>query len=83
MKQLAASILLLIVTAVASAGLTSENIRMPDGSLIRAGDTKTELLSKLGMPDMQQGGVFYYKIKGKLYKFTFSSDGKIAFISKQ
>ena len=83
MKQLAASIILLTITTVASAGLTSVNIRMQDGSLIQKGDTKSELLSKLGMPDMQQGGVFYYRIKGKLYTFTFSSDGKIAFISKQ
>ncbi len=83
MKQLAASFFLLIVTTVASAGMTSENIRMSDGSLIRAGDTKMELLSKLGMPEMQQGGVFYYTVHGKLYRITFSSDGKIASISKQ
>ena len=83
MKQLAASIILLIITTVASAGLTSENIRMDDGSLIRAGDTKTEVLKKLGFPHMQQGNVFYYNIKGKLYTFTFTSDNKIAFISKE
>lgn len=83
MKQLAASIILLIITTVASAGLASDYIRTSEGSLIRAGDTKSDLLSKLGMPQMQQGGVFYYKINGKLYKVTFSSDDKIAFISKE
>jgi hypothetical protein len=83
MKQLIASAILLVITTVASAGLASDYIRTPEGSLIRAGDTKSSLLSKLGMPEMQQGGVFYYRVNGKLYKVTFSSDGKIAFISKQ
>ena len=83
MKQLAASFILLLVTTVASAGMKSDNIRLPDGSLIRAGDTKIELLSKLGMPEMQQGGVFYYTVNSKLYRITFSADGKIASISKQ
>lgn len=72
----------LAATAPTWGQTSSDYIRTPDGALIRAGDAKTEVLAKLGFPDMQQGGTFYYRIDGRLYQIKFSGDDTVSWIKR-
>lgn len=81
MKKLIITVALLALTLLPCA-YGRETIRLKGGSLLRAGDSKSKLLKAWGFPDMQQGGVFYYNRKGKIYTFTFSGD-KIKYITKE
>ena len=77
------ALILALYTASATADRqTSDYIRTQDGELIRAGDEKTQVLNKLGFPDMQEGGTFYYRIDGKLYQIRFTRNDEVSWIKR-
>ena len=72
MKTFIAALVLVMVSSASAETTISLSLR--GGSLLHVGDSKVEVLEKLGFPEMQQGGSFFYTIDGRLVQLIFSGE---------